>query len=430
MTFLGVLSLQAQNREYAAWLVDTLSSESMYGRGYVNKGDKIAAEFISSEYEKVGLIPFVGTEEENKTSGQQHVDKQYSHISKKSNPLVYYQAFTIPINTFPGNMQINIDDKELEPGNDFVVSSSSPAVNGTYDLVWEKDIDFEKGKYKKKLKNKVIVSERSPHEFKGENPFHSAGIIYLIDGNVSWHVSDGFQVKDFFTISTFKSTVPGTSKTITLDIENKYYEKYPTQNVIGYIEGIELPDSFIVFSAHYDHLGQMGSEIFFPGAHDNASGTAMMLDLAGYFSEPENQPKYSIAFMALSAEEAGLHGSFYYVHNPLFDLEKIRFVVNLDIVGSGSEGIKVVNGSVHQNEYDLLVKINEEKNLLEKVSKRGEAANSDHFPFHSKGVPSFFIYTLGKESLEYHTVHDTPENAPLTEYEDFFNLILEFVDQL
>jgi Zn-dependent M28 family amino/carboxypeptidase len=186
------------------------------------------------------------------------------------------------------------------------------------------------------------------------------------------------------------------------------------------------PDSFIVFTAHYDHLGMMGDNTMFPGAHDNASGVAMALDLMKHYANPDNKPYYSVVFIATAAEELGILGSKYFCANPLFGLEKIKFLINLDMVSTGDEGIMVVNGAVFTEEYDKLVKINTEKSYLKAISKRGEAKNSDHWFFYRNGVKCFFIYTLGGVS-EYHNIYDKPEALPYTEYNDIFKLLTDFV---
>jgi len=97
------------------------------------------------------------------------------------------------------------------------------------------------------------------------------------------------------------------------------------------------------------------------------------------------------------------------------------------MVGSGSEGITVVNATLYQDDFEKLVEINEQNDLLAEVKSRGESCNSDHCPFYQKGVPSVFIYTRGKECMEYHTMTDRPENLPFTEYDDLFTLLTEFV---
>lgn len=157
-----------------------------------------------------------------------------------------------------------------------------------------------------------------------------------------------------------------------LHLTNKFIPNHQSQNVIGFIPGAVYPDSFIVFSAHYDHLGQMGSKVYFPGANDNASGCAMLLNLAKYYSLPENKPKYSIAFIAFAGEEVGLLGSDYFTKNSLFPLPKIKFVFNMDIMGTGEEGITVVNGSVFKPEFEKLKQINSDNKYIKDVKIRGK----------------------------------------------------------
>ncbi|GAB4321174.1 MAG: hypothetical protein Kow00127_13520 [Bacteroidales bacterium] len=67
---------------------------------------------------------------------------------------------------------------------------------------------------------------------------------------------------------------------------------------------------------------------------------------------------------------------------------------------------------------------------LKQVKPRGEAANSDHYPFYAKGVPSFFIYSFGPESPRYHVPDDLPPNAPFTEYDRIFRLVERFIRKL
>ena len=203
-------------------------------------------------------------------------------------------------------------------------------------------------------------------------------------------------------------------------------KKHRTKNVLAYVEGSDHPERFIVFTAHYDHLGKMGSETVFRGANDNASGVSMLLNLAQHYSIPEHQPAYSIAFIAFAAEEPGLTGSYNYVNDPVFPLDDIEFLINLDILGTGGEGITVVNGSVHSDQFKQLTDINDREEYLVEVKKRGKAAISDHHPFTEVGVPCFYIYTMGGIKA-YHDVNDLPETLPLTEFADVFRLLTDFV---
>jgi Zn-dependent M28 family amino/carboxypeptidase len=118
-------------------------------------------------------------------------------------------------------------------------------------------------------------------------------------------------------------------------------------------------------------------------------------------------------------------GSKYYTENPLVPLENIRFLTNLDLVGTGDDGITVVNASIHPIEFSKLKNINDAGKLFVNVKSRGKAANSDHYFFTEKGVPAFFIYTLGGIKA-YHDIFDVSSTLPYTEFNDLFELIIKF----
>jgi Zn-dependent M28 family amino/carboxypeptidase len=173
----------------------------------------------------------------------------------------------------------------------------------------------------------------------------------------------------------------------------------------------------------------MGKTIF-PGANDNASGVAMMLDLANYFSK--NPPKYSIAFMAFAGEEPGLVGSKAYTGNPWDELPlgKMKFLVNLDLMGSGEKGMAVVNATIFTDYYAKLQEANNAHNYLPAFKMRGKAANSDHYWFVERDVKGFFFYLMGSYS-NYHDVQDNSNNLKLGEYYDkSFLLIRDFIKSI
>ena len=104
-------------------------------------------------------------------------------------------------------------------------------------------------------------------------------------------------------------------------------------------------------------------------------------------------------------------------------------MINLDLLGTGDDGIMVVNGAIHEREFELLNRINAEQGLVKEIRKRGKARNSDHYWFTEAGVPAFFIYTLGGNTY-YHDVRDKAETLPLTDYVDVVKLITGFVSRL
>lgn len=404
-------STQAQDLDYAKEVINELCSDIMAGRGYVNDGDNTAAFYIEEEFQKNRL------------------DKWNFD---------YNQEFQFQVNSFPEKVDVSLDGNSLKPGADFIVAPSCPSSETELpilhitempkisDLGAVFNIDSLTG-YAVVLEDSIFQSLRKTGQDALE-VLHSQGakaVVRLTD-KLTWGVA---RAQDAIpTVILLRKKFSG-SKSITLNIEAELKKKHRTQNVIGFIEGSEEPEKFIVFTGHYDHLGMMGQEAMFRGANDNASGIAMMLNFVKHFSDPKNPPKYSMAFMAFAGEEAGLLGSMHYVQNPLFPLEQIEFIINVDLLGTGKDGITVVNGAVHEKEFKSLVELNEENKYLKLVKKRGKAANSDHYPFSAKGIPAFFIYTMGGIAA-YHDIYDNPETLPLTEFEDVFRLIRDFINDL
>jgi aminopeptidase YwaD len=406
----------AQDLEYAKRLVHILASDSMGGRGYQGDADLKAATLIRDEFERLGL---------------------------KSFRRDYFQPVFLSINSIVGSTHCEVDGKVLEPGSDYYISARSVGTKSTYSLAW---LDHATAVNKKKLKqffkrdlsrSLVVISPEVAADkdlaalrtalYRGggtKEVSHSnlAGIVQL-SAKPGWHISDAAIQTHYLVLQVRDSCVQPGSRHLTLIFRNRFESEYVSQNVIGYVPGTREPEKFVVFTAHYDHLGKMG-EVILPGANDNASGTAMILDLARHYAE--HPAPWSVAFMAFTAEERGLVGSIQYTNKPLFPLKQIDVLFNLDMVGTGSDGITVVNGSVYERDFNLLDSINRAEGFLKQVKLRGESSNSDHAPFHWKGVKSFFIYTMGEEFKEYHNIYDRPEALPFTAYNALFRLLARY----
>jgi aminopeptidase YwaD len=405
----------SQDIKYARAILDTLCSPSFDGRGYFNNGEKRAAEYIRREYEKIGLKPIMGN---------------------------YFQNFRLPVNSIVGRVELKIQNTFLIAGADYLIDPSSPSYSGDSKVIYlnkneltdienfKKSLDLFENKFV--IIDKTLIKEEASEvkkqifeiiQFLKFSPkIKLNGIIEIIDEKLTSTASQ--QKAERPHIIVLKNKIPDTIKKIELKVESEFNPSYQSQNVIGYLEG-EIKNEYIYIVGHYDHLGRMGKDVYFPGANDNASGISMILSLAKELAQ-EEKTKYSMVFICFGSEEIGLVGSKYYTENPLVPLEKIKFLINLDILGTGDDGIQVVNGKVHKKDFETLVKLNQSKNLLKEVKIRGEACNSDHCFFSEKGVPSFFIYTLGGIS-HYHNVYDKPETLPLTEYEDLFILLKDFI---
>jgi aminopeptidase YwaD len=155
----------------------------------------------------------------------------------------------------------------------------------------------------------------------------------------------------------------------------------------------------------------------------------MLLSMAKYFAQHKDNLRYSVAFIAFSGEEIGLLGSKYYTEHPVFPLTQIKFLVNMDIMGTGDEGITVVNSTIYKTAYNDMLKINDSLHLLKELKPRGPTSNSDQYFFYTKHVPSFFIYTMGGIKA-YHDIYDRRETLPLTNFDDVFHLLIHFTDDI
>lgn len=407
----GTASSFAQVEEVKR-VVQQLCSPEFHGRGYVNGGDSIAAEYIASEFQKAGL--------HNLTPN-------------------YFQYFSFPVNTFPGKADFSVDGRKLIVGKDIIVDPASPSYEGLlkYTILPASTI-LDADKVIEKLQqamsgeifNSIAIDYRNVHPdtFKIIKDFQYelvqfVPVIIITDKKFVWSVAEKQLTNPIFELQS--DIADGTPIQVNLNAVLK--KEHRAKNVIGYLPAEKSTKKTIVFTAHYDHLGRLGQETYFPGANDNASGTAMLIALANYFRQ--HRVDYNLLFIAFAGEEIGLLGSKHYVENPVKPLKDISFLLNLDIFGSGEDGITVVNGSIFLEHFDLLTDINEEKQLLTQIKSRGYAANSDHYWFTDAGVPSFFIYTMGL-NRHYHDTGDTFENLSFAEVNDLTTLLSTFIERL
>lgn len=373
LSFIFLLNFNSyfsQDTVYAREVIKFLTSKKCFGRGYLNNGLDVAAKYIAAELKGNKAEPFFSTG--------------------------YFQWFDFNVNTFPDKVIVKVNNKLLKPGIDYIINPESGTVKGKY-TVFKKD-----------------------------------SVTYVAN-NMALPIS--IKIKKKLTYSVATNSVAGCSidllaecapaeiKNVEVNLESKVLTKYINKNICAFIPGKTNNDTVMVFSAHYDHLGGMGKATYFPGANDNASGVSVLLNMVKYYQK--NPPKYKTVFIFFAGEEAGLIGSHYFVDSKVLDLTKIKFLVNLDLLGTGDDGIMVVNGFTFEKQFNILDKINKEKNLVKEIKKRGKASNSDHYWFSEAGVPCFFIYTMGGIKA-YHDVFDVAKTLPLTDYVDVFKLITEF----
>ena len=188
----------------------------------------------------------------------------------------------------------------------------------------------------------------------------------------------------------------------------------PIDNLLGAVLGTdaEVGDEVIVIGAHIDHLGidPLNGDIY-PGADDNASGTAVLLELARMMTGSAFEPKRTVLFAIFNAEEEGLLGSGYYVGHPSFPNQDIVAMFSVDMVGAGNgEGIELYGGLFEDYTWlaDLMIAAVEEEELPHVVNPREPKLASDHLSFVVVGATALLVQTSG-EHLQYHTPQDTPD---------------------
>jgi Zn-dependent M28 family amino/carboxypeptidase len=191
--------------------------------------------------------------------------------------------------------------------------------------------------------------------------------------------------------------------TASLSFENDIARK-ASKNVIGVIKGTKRPDEYVLYTAHWDHLGRCtaapdGDDIC-NGAVDNATGTAALVALAEGFTKA-GAPDRSVVFLAVTAEESGLLGSKYYAENPIFPLSQTVGGVNMDAfsMSGPAKNLTVIGKGKSQLDTYLEAAAKSEGRTpeMEPTPEKGFYYRSDHFSFAKVGVP--MVYFEGGDDL-------------------------------
>lgn len=381
--------------------VSHLASDEFQGRRTGTPGEKLAYEYLSSEFKKIGLIP-------------------------KGDVNTYIQAFEVNEGKEilpPTSLIINGDSLEINSeffpftfsANGEVKSFASPAIK-EIDAPWFLDI-------------KEILEDNAgnPHFDINEaiknkvNEFHEKGANAIIVYN------SGDKNQDFKFEPKSKSPVLEIpvvfiskaiaekylqEKTADLDIELKVAigdKKRTGHNVVGFIDN--GAKSTIVIGAHYDHLGYgedhnslwTGKREIHNGADDNASGVATVLELAKLLKK-SGLKNSNYLFIAFSGEELGLFGSKYFTEHPTVPLENINYMINCDMVGRLKEDTKALTiGGYGTSPLWGKILPEETKSLIIKFDSSGMGP-SDHTSFYLKNIPVLFFFT--GTHMDYHKPSD------------------------
>lgn len=205
-----------------------------------------------------------------------------------------------------------------------------------------------------------------------------------------------------------------------------------SENILAYIEGIdeELKDEVVVISGHYDHLGKRGGS-YFPGADDNASGTAAVLEIMHSlrlaYLEGEG-PRRSVMAILFTGEEKGLLGSQYYAEHPVIPLEQTVVDVNIDMIGRvddrhasdhyiyviGSDRLSTTLHHINEATNNTFSHLELDYKFNERDDPNRFYYRSDHYNFAKHGIPSIFFFSGVHE--DYHQPGDTVDKIMFPKY--------------
>ncbi len=430
--------------------IKELSSDGYEGRRPFTKGEQRTVEYLTKEFEKIGLLPANGDSYHQdvplvEITGSPSQEMTFK-TKKGTQTLERYEDFVL--HTQRATSELNLNQSEL-------VFCGFGTVDSKRSWNDYAGIDM-KGKTAVVLVNDPGFGGEDPSFFKGDEMTYSgrwtykyeeadrqgADAIILIHETSSagypWFViksswsgtmleierppdAEDCALKGWislekaqalfeacglnFTEQLKNARKPGftpvpMNATVSASLTNKV-KKDITKNVIGYIKGSEQPEEYVIYSAHWDHLGigaPVDGDSIYNGALDNASGTATVLSIAEAFAGSEVPPKRSVVFAMVTAEEQGLLGSQYYCQNPLFPIKKTVANINMDGVNPIGTMKDVTAIGFGLSDIDKILKEEAQKQsryvLPDQNPEKGSYFRSDHFNFAKVGVPA--IYAGGR----------------------------------
>lgn len=396
-------------------IVTELASPEFAGRSLYNDGELRTAQYIADKFNELCTSDFV--------------EKPFM------------QPFTYPLNTTRGDMSFAVDGKEYKAFEDYVIKEFSSGADTTLPIIYALDEDiYTPDSFASHLgslgaeKSFVVLDYDKFHTLPSEGDRYFK---YLKDLNIGGVIFKWSKKPNYFKARAFFTTpfpvicvgpeFPEAAGEATVKFQNEFIEDYTANNVIAWVRGTSGSDSCYVFVAHYDHLGMMGRDNVCLGANDNASGTAALLTLAQYYSQPENRPELDMMFLWVGGEEANLLGSKYYVNNPVYPLENIKYLINLDMIGNTPDMLYYEGGEEANKGLDLFMEINSRHGYFANPHRGELVDNSDHYYFAMAGVPAMYFESKGEFYKYYHSPEDHIGHFTSESYKMIFEMVKEFV---
>ena len=401
-----------------------LSDDSLEGRRAGTRGEKLAADYISSMFKQYGLTP-IGT------------------------PNGFFQEFEIADGKKVSDESFfSVNDKKLKPGKDYFPLNSSANIPVLSDNVtpslseaghpWFLDIA------------EILADNKENPHFDIKNAIVTNCEKIISKGATAVFVHNSSNINDnlFFDAKSKEENLKAPIVYITKECMDKYFQDpsdtynvqlrimiisatRKTQNIIGFKDN-HAPFT-LVFGAHYDHLGygedgnsmnRTGAPMIHNGADDNASGTAALIEISRLLSR-QKKNSFNYLFIAFSAEELGLLGSKYFVEHPTIDLNTINYMINMDMIGRMSDSTRTITIGGYGTSPSWNDILNKTKsNFRVKLDSSGTGP-SDHTSFYRKNIPVLFFFT-GLHS-DYHKPTDDADKINYLAMTDIVNYTVNIV---
>jgi len=445
-----------------------LASDSLRGRMTGSAGDSLAAEFIKKELTSYGMIPLSG-------DGLQRFKVTVRVIPGKSNalsinginytsekdfmPLAFSSNAGLESEVIFAGYGFNINGDSLKwndykgidvKGKWIMILRADPETENTKSPFIPFSSDRDKALLAKDMGASGVLMVSGP-EFDAQDAFETLNSgDYSVDIpvlRIKKEVADIILSKSKTTIAALEKKLNDTRKPFGFSTKVTVTGKAEivrqtanTRNVVMILPGEDkqLKNEYIIIGAHFDHLGTggPGSSSRTPdtvgihhGADDNASGIAMMLELAEKFARTNGSHKRSIICVAFTGEEEGLLGSKHFTDDPGIDLSKVNAMVNLDMVGrlNDTNNLQISGVGTATGLKDLIYSKSDTTVIKLTLSDEGYGP-SDHSSFYARNIPVLFYFTGAH--LDYHTPSDTYDKINYNGMVKISDLIFNVTEEL